>query len=87
MISVRFLQNYMLTIVTNTVAEDGTMVMGENKNFIDLGRIIQVEDIIDIDENTVSLFFPEGICESIDKSIIEVLGLPRMTVAKPCCNH
>jgi hypothetical protein len=63
------------------------MVVGQEENFINLGQIIQVEDIIEISDNTLAVFLPSGRGD-VPKALVEVLGLLTQTQPAPCgCKH
>jgi hypoxanthine-guanine phosphoribosyltransferase len=85
MTTLRFLQNCVL-FITNTNEVDGKMVVSTEEKRIEVGKILQVEDIIDQGE-TISLVFPNGLCQNISKNIIESIGIPPTVPSRPCCSN
>lgn len=85
MTTLRFLQNCVL-FITNTNEIDGQMIVSTEEKRIEIGKIIQVEDIIDQGE-TISLVFQNGLCQNISKNIVESIGIPSTTQSKPCCSN
>lgn len=86
MISVRFLQNYLLDVVYTDLVNE-KMQIREEKRHVEVGKILQAESIISQGDLMSFIWADGGVTHNISAATIETIGVPQTTSALACCSN